>query len=137
MRNSLFILMIAIVLAFSAACGLSKDAEVNSFVAEMDKLTADIVRAVEEKPSVQGAERAQRLLDERKAALKAGFDNLKDVRGFQLSDEVKKKFTDAVAKDVEAVNSLQIKYAGKALTDENFGQKLSQLSADFNSIFGV
>ena len=137
MRNSLFILMIAIVLAFSAACGLSKDAEVNSFVAEMDKLTADIVRAVEEKPSVQGAERAQKLLDERKAALKAGFDNLKDVRGFQLSDEVKKKFTDAVAKDVEAVNSLQIKYVGKALTDENFGQKLSQLSADFNSIFGV
>ena len=36
-----------IVMAF-AACSANKDAEVNSFVAEMDSLTAEIVRAVDE-----------------------------------------------------------------------------------------
>ncbi|HLM01036.1 MAG TPA: hypothetical protein VK400_08255 [Pyrinomonadaceae bacterium] len=137
MRNSLFILLIALVMTFSAACGLNRDAEVNSFVAEMDKLTAEIVSAVDEKPGTPGVERAQKLLDARKTELKANFEKLKDVRGFQLSRETTKKFTDAVAGNVESVNSLQIKYVDKTSADENFRQKLNKLSSDFNSIFGI
>jgi hypothetical protein len=138
MRNSLFILIIAIVTAFSGACGmLSKDAEINSFVVELDKLSAEIVRTVDEKPTAQGVDQAQQLLDARKTELKASFEKLKDARGFQVSEEAKKKFTDAITKDVSEVNSLQIKHAGKTVTDKSFGEKLSNLSADFNSILGV
>jgi allophanate hydrolase subunit 1 len=50
---------------------------------------------------------------------------------------MKKKFTDAVTKNVTAVNTLQIKYAGESVTDESFGEKLRKLSTDYNSIFGV
>lgn len=135
MRNTLFILLITIAAAFSA-CSLNKDAEVNSFISEMDKLTNEIVKTVDEKPTT-GVDRAQQLLDARKSELKASFDKLKDVRGFQLSEEMKKKFTDAVTKNVTAVNTLQIKYAGESVTNEGFGEKLRRLSTDYNSIFGV
>lgn len=69
--------------------------------------------------------------------MKANFEKLKDVRGFQLSEEMKKKFTDAVTKNVEAVNTLQIKYVEESIEDQSFGQKLKKLSTDYNSIFGV
>jgi hypothetical protein len=119
-----------------SGCGLNKDAEVNSFVAEMDKLTVEIVRAVDEKPET-GVDHALRLLDARKSEMKARFEKLENVRGFQLSQETKKKFTEAIAKDVESVGSLQIKYAEQSIADESFGQKLNKLSADFNSIFAL
>jgi hypothetical protein len=115
---------------------MNKDAEVNSFVTDMDKLTGEIVKAVEEKPAT-GVDRAQQLLDARKTEMKANFEKLKDVRGFQLSEEMKKKFTDAIAKNVEAVNTLQIKYVEESIEDQSFGQKLKKLSTDYNSIFGV
>jgi hypothetical protein len=135
MKKSLFGLAVLIALA-SSACGVKKDAEVGAFVTETDKLAAEIVRAVDEKPS-SGVDDAQRLLDSRKAALKANFEKLKDVRGFQLSKEMSKKLTDSVTKNVESVGGLQIKYVEKAAADKNFAEKLKKLASDFNSIYGV
>lgn len=135
MRNTLFILLITFAAVFSG-CSMNKDAEVNSFVTDMDKLTGEIVKAVDEKPAT-GVDRAQQLLDARKTEMKANFEKLKDVRGFQLSEEMKKKFTDAITKNVEAVNTLQIKYVEESIEDQSFGQKLKKLSTDYNSIFGV
>lgn len=135
MRNTLFILLMTLVAAFSA-CSMNKDAEVNSFIIDMDKLTNEIVKAVEEQPTL-GIDKAQQLLETKKTGMKASFEQLKDVRGFQLSDEMKKKFTDAITRNVEAINTLQIKYVEESVADKSFGQKLQKLSADFNSIFGV
>lgn len=50
MRNTLFILLITLAAVFSG-CSLNKDAEVNSFITDMDKLTGEIVKSVEEKPA--------------------------------------------------------------------------------------
>lgn len=135
MKNGLLSLMIMIAMAFSA-CSVNKDAEVGAFVTETDKLAAEIVRAVDEKPG-SGVDQAQKMLDARKAELKAHFEKIKDVRGYQLSSEMSQKLTDSVTKKVESVGNLQIKYAEKAAGDKSFGQKLSRLSADFNSIYGV
>jgi hypothetical protein len=135
MRKSLFSLVVLIAMALSG-CSVNKDAEVNAFVTEMNKLAADIVRAVDEKPST-GVDEAQKLLDARKADLKTSFEKIKDVRGFQLSKETSKKLTDSVTKNVESVGGLQIKYAEKSAADKKFGEKLSKLSTDFNSIYGV
>ena len=135
MKTILFGLFMTIVLAFSG-CGLNKDAEVNSFITEMDKLTAEIVRAVDEKPT-DGVDKAQKLLDARKSELKKSYESFKDVRGFQLSKEMQTKFTEAVTKDIEAVGNLQIKHAKTSVADEAFAQKLDKLTTDYNSIFGV
>jgi hypothetical protein len=135
MKNTLIILLMIVAVAFSA-CSFNKDAEVNSFIAEMDNLTNEIVRAVDEQPAT-GVDKAQRILDGRKAEIKTSFEKLNDIRGFQLSDEMKKKFTDAITKNVEAVNTLQIKYVEQSVEDNSFGEKLKKLSTDYNSIFGV
>ena len=133
MTGKLFILVILMAMTFSA-CSFNKDAEVNKFVTEVNQLTTDIVRTVDEKP-LAGVDQALTLLEARKNNLRADFAKLQSLRGFQLSKETAKKFTRAVENNVEAVAKLQIKYADKSSEDKNFGQKLNQLSLDFNSIF--
>ena len=135
MKSTLFILIITLVAAFSG-CGVKKDSELRSFIAEIDQVALDIVRAVDEKPDI-GVDRAQQILDTRKPQLKAKFDSLKQLRGYELSDEMTKQFSDAVAKNVSAVSGLQVKYAEKSMGNAKFAQKLNQLSDDFNSIFGI
>ena len=135
MKSALFILIIGLAAALSA-CGVKKDAEVKSFIADIDQVAVDIARAVDEKPET-GVDRAQQLLDARKTDLKAKYDNLKELRGYQLSEEMSKQFVDSVARNVETVGNLQIKYADKGMDDAKFAKKLTKLSDDFNSIFGV
>jgi len=137
MTKALLISLIALFTGLSACSSVNKDAEVNSFIGDMDQLASDIVRTVEAKPGVSGVEQAQKLLDERRPQLKANFDKLKDVRGFQVSKATTEKFEAAVSKNVELVGGLQIKYADKSAEDAAFGNKLNKLSSDFNSIFGV
>ena len=136
MKSTLFILIFTLVAALAGCGGIKKDAEVKSFVADIDQVALDIARAVDEKPET-GVDRAQKLLDARKPELKAKFENLKDLRGFQVSEATTKEFADAVTRNVEKVGELQIKYAEKSLDDERFGEKLTKLSDDFNSIFGA
>ena len=135
MKSTLFILIVGLVAALSA-CSVKKDAEVKSFIADVDQVAIDITRAVDEKPET-GVDVAQQLLDKRKADLKTKYDKLKLLRGYELSDDVSKRFVDSVAKNVETVNGLRLKYAEEAAEDEKLGQKLVKLSNDFNSIFGV
>ena len=135
MKKSLFGLVVLIALAFSA-CGVKRDAEVGAFVGEMDKLAADIVRTVDEKPAT-GVDDAQKMLDARKGELKKSFEKLKDVRGYELSREMSQKLTDSVTKNVESVGGLQIKHVEKAAADRKFAEKLKKLADDFNSIYGV
>ena len=131
MKSTLFILIIALAAALSA-CGVKKDSEVKAFIADIDQVAVDITRAVDEKPET-GVDRAQQILDGRKSELKAKYDTLKELRGYQLSEEMSKSFVDSVARNVESVGNLQIKYAEKATV----AKKLTKLSDDFNSIFGV
>ena len=135
MKSTLFVLIISLVAALSG-CGVKRDSEVKSFVADIDQMAIDIARAVDEKPKT-GVDRAQQLLDARKPELKAKFENLKDLRGYQISEGTTKEFADAVARNTEKVGNLQIKYAEESVDDEKLGQKLTKLAGDFNSIFGV
>jgi hypothetical protein len=135
MKSTLFLLIFTLVAAF-AGCGVKKDADVKSFIADIDQMALDISRAVDEKPAT-GVDRAQQLLDARKPELKAKFETLKDLRGYQISEDTTKEFSDAVARNVEKVGNLQIKYAEESAENAKLGQKLTKLADDFNSIFGV
>lgn len=135
MKKSLLGLLVLVVMGLTACSSLNKDAEVNAFVSDMDKLAADIVRTVDENPS--DIDKAQQILDSRKGDLKTQFDKLKNIREGQLSKETSKRLIDSVEKNTESVGSLQIKYADKSVDDSKFGEKLRKLSEDYNSIYGA
>lgn len=135
MKKSLLGLLVLVVMGLAACSSLNKDAEVNAFVSDMDKLAADIVRTVDENPS--DIDKAQQILDSRKGDLKTQFDKLKNIREGQLSTETSKRLIDSVEKNTESVGSLQIKYADKSVDDSKFGEKLRKLSEDYNSIYGA
>lgn len=136
MKTTILGILILTVLAF-AGCGVNKDAEVTAFIADLDKVSNEIVAKVQQNPSAVGVDQAQVVLDKQKADLKARYDKLKGLRGYELSDAVMKKFTDSVSKNIEWVGNLQIQYAEKTVGDEAFGKKMNKLYTDFNSIFGV
>ena len=135
MKSAILLMIITLAAAFSA-CSVNRDAEVKSFIADVDQVAIDIVREVDGRPET-GVDRAQQLLDGRKAQLKAKFDNFKNLRGYELSEDVTKRFTEAVTENVSKVTGLQVKYADKSAENAEFAKKLSKLSDDFNSIFGV
>lgn len=136
MKTTILGILLLTVLAF-AGCGSNKDAEVNIFVADVDKLAGQIVTKVNADPTASGIDEAQKILDKQKSDLKARYDKLKELRGYELSEAVMKKFTDSVAKNIETIGGLQIQHAEQTVGDEAFGKKMNKLYTDFNSIFGV
>lgn len=136
MKKLMGLVLLAATLAF-VGCAKNRDAEVNAFMADLDKVTNDIVQKVNANPTAAGIEDAQKALDEKKADLKSRFDKFKDLRQNELSSDVMKKFTDNVSKDLKSVANLQIDYVEKTVGDEAFGKKMNQLYTDYNSIFGV
>jgi hypothetical protein len=138
MKTTTFGILILTILAFAAACGgANNDAEVSAFVADMDKVTGDITAKVKANPSVAGIEEAQKILDGKKSDLKARYDKLKELRNFEVSEAVMKKFTDSISRNMESVADLQIENADKTVSDEAFGKKINKLYTDYNGIFGV
>src|SRR5205085_8498286 len=89
----------------------SKDAEVNAFVAELDSVTQEITSKIEASPDLAGVNAAQKAFDAKKASLKAKWDAIKDVVGFQVSADTKKKLDDTAQKDMTAIQSLAEKHA--------------------------
>lgn len=136
MKYALITLSIAIIMTFAGCSSMNRDAEASTFITEIDSVTAEIVRAIDEKPTT-GIDRAQQILSERKSKLKASYDKLKDLKGYELSKTTTDKVVESVAKNVESISNLQIKYAEESVENRKFGEKLTKLSADFNSIFGV
>lgn len=137
MRKKILGLMIVASFVLSAACGAGKDAEVNAFVTDTDSLTREIVRQVKTNPTATGVEAAQKLLDAKSSDIKAKYDRLKTVSGYEIKEETMKKFTDSTFKNIETVNGLKVDYIDKTLEDAAFGEKINKLVTDFNALYGV
>ena len=121
-----------------AAAGCSKDSEIESVLADLDSFTRELVAKIESNPNPSaGVDEAQKFLDSRKADLKAKIDSIKEVRGFQVSDETKKKMLERITDDVMSVSKLQIKYIGNSMKDPAFKSKLDKLVADYQSLLQV
>lgn len=132
------ILSLLVLTSFAlAGCGAGKDAEVNDFVAESEKLAKEIVQKVKANPTTSGVEEAQKVLDAKKSELKAKYDRLKTVSGYEIKDETMKKFTDSTFKNIESVNGLKIDFAEKTFDDEAFSEKINKLVTDYNNLYGV
>ena len=137
MKKLVLGLMILTSLVFAACSGAGKDAEVNAFVTDSDKLATEIVQKVKANPTARGIEEAQKILEARKTDLKAKYDKLKTVSGYEVKEETMKKFTDSTFKNIESVNGLKIDYVDQTLEDAVFGEKINKLVTDFNALYGV
>jgi Tfp pilus assembly protein PilP len=135
MYRKLFVLTPLAVLLL-ALSGCSKDAEINSTVADLHSFSEEIVSKIQSAPNPSaGVEEAQRLMDARKADLKARLQSLKDVRGFQVSEETKTKMTQTITADAMKVAGLQLKYVGESIKNPAFKAKLDKLTKDYAEIF--
>ncbi len=115
--------------------GCKKDEEIAPVLKEFDAFTAELVQKVEAaQGSIAGIDAAQQFLDAKKGDIKKRLELLKDVRGFQVSDEMKKTMTDSFVKNATAVASLQIKYVGLSVRDPNHKARLEKLLSDYKSL---
>ena len=117
-------------LAFSCLtlAGCQKDAEVGKLIADMDAVTKEIVKAVDDSPNEAGVDAAQKALDAKKGDIKSQLDGLKTARA---STEMTGKLETSVKNNVTAVIGLQGKYIQESLNNPAFKEKLDKLGKDY------
>ncbi|MEW6130009.1 MAG: hypothetical protein AB1757_23440 [Acidobacteriota bacterium] len=125
-------LLMGLALAFA---GCKKDAEINATLTELDSFTKELVQKVETAQGApEGIDAAQQFLDSKKSDLKKRLDELKSLRGFQMSDATKKTLTESFTKNATQVMSLQIKYVSRSVKDSNYKAKLEKLINDYRTL---
>ena len=125
-RKTVSLLLVLCCLAL-VGCG-KKDAEINSFVTEINTFTDEIVKKVESGSTPEaGVDDAQKYLDSRKADIKTKFDAVKNIGENQVSEDTKKKLSDSFYQDGVKLGQLQQKYGSDAAVKT----KLQKLTQDF------
>ncbi|MCA1636323.1 MAG: hypothetical protein LC802_22190 [Acidobacteria bacterium] len=115
--------------------GCKKDAQVDSVLTEFDTFTKEMVAKIDSAPNPSaGVDAAQQFLDSRKADLQAKLGTLKGLRGYEVSDETKKKMMESMTQNVMSVGKLKIKYMGMAMRDPALNAKLDKLNTDYQSL---
>lgn len=122
------------------AAGCKKDRDVDATLAELDAFTKELVRKVESASNpAAGVEEAQKLMDARRAEMRAKLEVLREVRAGEVtnSEETKNKMLESVTNNVMSVAGLQIKYMTQSMQDPAFKVKLDKLVADYQSLFKI
>ncbi|MEO6392934.1 MAG: hypothetical protein ABIP75_13885 [Pyrinomonadaceae bacterium] len=117
-------------LAFSCLtlAGCQKDAEVGKFITDLDAMSKDVVKAVDDSPNEAGVDAAQKIFDAKKGDIKSQLDALKTARA---STEMTEKLTTSVKNNVTAVLGLQSKYIQESMNNPGFKEKLDKLGKDY------
>ena len=126
-----------LVLAVTALAGCKKDDEINAVLADFDSFTKQLVAKVDAEPTADGVDDAQNFLDSKKADLTAKWDSIKGARGFQVSDDTKKKMEESLKNNFMSVAGLQMKYMSKSMSDAAFKSKLDKLVKDYQALYQV
>jgi Tfp pilus assembly protein PilP len=128
-RKSVSLLLVLVCLA-SVGCG-KKDAEVNSFITELNSFTDELVKRVESAPNpAAGTDEAQKYFDSRKADMQEKLNSIKKIDVKQVSEETRKKWTDCFYQNSVKVGQLTAKYGFDPATRP----KLQQLTQDFRTL---
>jgi outer membrane murein-binding lipoprotein Lpp len=133
---------LGILFLFVAACalllaGCSKDSQINSTMADIHTTTDEMVKKIDASPTAAGVDEAQKLFDARKPDLKSKWDGIKGARGFQVSEDTKKKMVDSYTQDYTAIKTLEIKHLSVSMQDDAFKSKLEKLVKDWEDTFKV
>lgn len=126
---------LSLMMAVLALTGCKKDAEINAVLADFDSFTKELVKKVESQPTAAGVDDAQKFLDSKKADLTAKWDSIKGARGFQVSDDTKKKMEESLKNNFMSVAGLQMKYMSKSMSDPAFKTKLEKLVKDYQALY--
>ena len=130
--------LLALLLACLSLAGCKKDAQITSVVAELDTFTAELVKKVESAPNPStGVDDAQKFFDSKKDDIAAKIATLKNIRGYQVSEETTKKMTASMVDDAKKVAGLQLKYISTSIRDPAFKAKLEKLTRDYQALFKV
>jgi hypothetical protein len=117
-----------------AAAGCSKDQEVNATLAEIDGFTAELVKKADAADPAVAVDEAQRFFDARKPELKPKMSALMKVRGFEITEETKKKITECATRNVTAVMTLRLKHAMSIARDPALGSRYDKLTSDYQAL---
>lgn len=129
------ILTATLVLSLLWLAGCKKDAEIASILKDLDSFTAELAQKIDSvQGSIEGIDAAQAFLDSKKVDLKKKLDVVKEARGFQVSDETKKKLTESFTKNITAVASLQLKYVARTVKDPRYKAKIEKLISDYRDL---
>lgn len=132
-RRSLALALVAVFAAGLAAC--SRDEEVKSALAALDGFTADLVKKVKAAPNPSaGVDAAQKYLDANRAGLQEKLAGIKTLRGFQVSEETRKKLEAGFMGNATTVAGLQLEYVSQAAMDKDFSARLEKLVNDYRDV---
>lgn len=134
MHKRLVTLLLLGVVCLSFA-GCKKDDEINSTMADIHTATDEIVKKINASPTAAGVDEAQKYWDSKKADLKKKWDGIKDARGFQVSEDTKKKMADSYIKDRSALTDLEVKHMDVSIRDAAFKSKLDKLVKEWEDTF--
>jgi hypothetical protein len=132
-RRSLVLALVAVLAAGLAAC--SRDEEVKSALAALDSFTGDLVKKVKTAPNPSaGVNAAQTYLDANRGSLQEKLAGIKTLRGFQVSEETRKKLEAGFMNNATAVAGLQLDYVSQAALDKDFSARLEKLVNDYKNV---
>jgi hypothetical protein len=127
--------LLAVAALAATLAGCKQDAKIESVLADLNAFTQEIVKRVEGAPNPSaGVDDAQKYFDSKQAEMRAKLDGIKNVRGFQVSEETRKKMLEQMTEDVMSVSKLQIKYIGNSMKDPAFKTKLEKLVGDYQNL---
>jgi hypothetical protein len=130
------------VLAACALCaalvGCKKDAQIESVLNDLHSFSQEIVKRVEGAPDPSaGVDDAQKYFDSRKGEMEGKLRSIKDVRGFQVSQETQKKMTAQLTEDAMSVAQLQLKFMSQSMRDPALRAKLTKLISDYRNLLNA
>lgn len=111
--------------------GCSKDAQVNSFLTEWETVTKEISAKIET-GDIDGARAA---FDAKKDSLKKNWDEIKNARNIQVSEETQKKMEESAKKNTETLLNATTEGAMKMGDDMEKTNKLQALMKEYGEIF--
>lgn len=132
MRRCLAVALLAVVATGLAAC--SRDQEVKAAMAELDGFSDALVNKVKTAPNPSaGVDAAQKYLEANRGPLQQKLASIKDLRGFQVSEETRRKLEACFINNATAVAGLQMDYVAQAAQDSDFNARLEKLVNDYKS----
>ncbi len=131
-----FVSRLLVALAYTLLlAGCKKDAQVESVLADFDAFTKEMVGTIDSAPNPSaGADSAQAYMDSNKADMQAKLGTLKGLRGFQVSDETKKKMMERMTENAMTVAKLKLKYISQTMRDPALSAKFDKINADYMAL---
>lgn len=127
-----YLLIVGLALVCLSFSGCSQDKAVAKFIGDLNAATKEIVKPVDDSPTVAGVDAARGVFNAKKDGLK---EQLAKIRTGNATPEMATKLTESIKQNVAAVIGLQTKYRVDALNDEAFRTKLESLGNDYVDLF--